>query len=133
VRRGGAGLSGVGRRSRQRRREVVAAPAELSLPPGEYEDAEGNVLMLRASLGAGARREYADALHGGLHREDARQRATELLFERLAVKWTIAGEPLDRQQQLLARYRAATHAERDFVRESLRTHVREHFPELDAP
>ena len=39
----------------------------------------------------GSRREYAATVAGGLEREDAWQRATELLFERLAVSWTIAG------------------------------------------
>jgi len=89
--------------------------------------------MLRGSLTPAARREYAGTLEGGLHREDARQRATELLFERLVVSWTIAGLELDRQKELLARYRMATAAERVFVLDSLRTHLAEHFPELQAP
>jgi hypothetical protein len=72
----------VGRRSRQRDRESPAAPSS------EYRDAEGNMLVLRGSLPAGARREYARTLSGGLHRDDAWQRATEVLFERLAVSWT---------------------------------------------
>jgi hypothetical protein len=88
---------------------------------------------LRGSLTPGARREYAAVLAGGLHREDAWQRAIELLFERLAVSWTIAGLEIDRQQELLARYRAASDAERRFVRDALRRHVNEHFPELEAP
>ena len=91
------------------------------------------MLLLRASLGAGARREYGDTLHGGLHREDSRQRATELLFERLAVSWTIAGIDTSRQKELLARYRVASDAERQFVRRALREHLTEHFPELEAP
>ncbi len=61
------------------------------------------------------------------------QRATELLFERLAVSWTIAGLELRRQKELLGRYRMASAAERDFVRESLRAHVAENFPELEVP
>ncbi len=83
--------------------------------------------------GPGARREYADTLAGGLHREDALARATELLFERLAVSWTITGVPITRQRELLGRYRMAIEAERAFVRESLREHLDEHFPELRAP
>jgi hypothetical protein len=114
----------VGRRTRQRRQAA---------PTSDYTDLEGNVLELRGSLTAPARLEYAGTLHGGLHREDARQRAAELLFERLAVRWTIAGEPIERQRELLARYRAASRAERDFVRDSLRGHLQEHFPELEAP
>jgi hypothetical protein len=99
----------------------------------EYRDPEGNVLTLRGSLKPGARREYADILAGGLEREDAWQRATELLFERLAVSWTISGLELTRQKELLGRYRMATTEERRFVRDALREHTAEHFPELQAP
>jgi hypothetical protein len=91
------------------------------------------VLVLRGSLTAKARQEYAAVLAGGLDRDDAWQRATELLFERLAVSWTIAGCRTDRQKELLGRYRMASAPERAFVRDSLREHVAEHFPELPAP
>jgi hypothetical protein len=91
------------------------------------------VLALRQSLPPAARREYAEVLSGGLHREDARQRATELLFERLAVSWTIAGVTTDRQKELLGRYRMASGPEREFVLRALRAHAAEHFPELEAP
>ena len=43
------------------------------------------------------------------------ERAIELLFERLAVSWTIAGLEIKRQQELLGRYRVASAAEREFV------------------
>jgi hypothetical protein len=99
----------------------------------EYRDAEGNVLSLRGSLPPAARREYAEILAGGLHREDARQRAAEILFERLAVSWTIAGVTTGRQKELLGRYRMASGPEREFVLRSLRAHTAEHFPELEAP
>lgn len=102
-------------------------------PASEYRDADQNVLKLRGSLTAGARREYAEVLAGGLNREDAWQRATELLFERLAVSWTIAGLELTRQRELLGRYRMASSDERQFVRDALREHVAKHFPELQAP
>jgi hypothetical protein len=115
----------MGRRHRQR--------TKLVAPAGTYEDGHGEVLTLRGSLTPGARREYAEVLAGGLDREDAWQRATELLFERLAVSWTIAGVEINRQAKLLGRYRMASAEERSFVRESLRTHVSEHFPELQAP
>jgi hypothetical protein len=114
----------VGRRRRQQK---------LDAPSAEYRDEEGNVLVLRGSLTPGARREYARVLGGGLEREDAWQRATELLFERLAVSWTIAGLEITRQKELLGRYRMASGAERQFVRDSIRAHVIEHFPELEAP
>ena len=106
---------------------------KLEVPTSEYRDAEGNVLTLRGSLKPGARREYADILAGGLQREDAWQRATELLFERLAVSWTISGLEIARQKELLGRYRMATTEERRFVRDALREHAAEHFPELQAP
>ena len=72
-------------------------------------------------------------LTGGLDREDSWQRAAELLFERLAVSWTIEGLEIDRQKELLGRYRMASTSERQFVRSVLREHVSEHFPELQAP
>jgi hypothetical protein len=65
--------------------------------------------------------------------EDAWQRATELLFERLAVAWTINGVRTEKPRELLGRYRIASGAERRFVRDSLRAHLTENFPELQAP
>lgn len=115
----------MGRRNRQRQK--------LSAPTSEYRDGEGNVLTLRGSLTPKARQEYAAVLAGGLDRDDAWQRATELLFERLAVSWIIQDVQSDRQKELLARYRMGSAAERAFVRESLRAHVKENFPELRAP
>ena len=115
----------MGRRQRQRQK--------LAAPTTEYRDSDGNILVLRGSLTPGARREYNEILTGGLQREDAWQRATELLFERLATKWTIAGLEISRQKELLGRYRMATTAERQFVRDTIRQHVAEHFPELQAP
>jgi hypothetical protein len=106
---------------------------KLAVPTVQYRDADGNVLTLRAALKPGARREYADVLAGGLQREDAWQRATELLFERLAVSWTISGLEITRQKELLGRYRMATTEERRFVRDALREHAAAHFPELEAP
>jgi hypothetical protein len=113
---------------RNRRRERVAAPTR------EYRDPDGNVLTLRGSLSPATRREYAAVLGGSpLSREDAWQRATEFLFERLAVRWEISGLPIERQRELLGRLRLASAAERDWVRGVLREHCGEHFPDLDAP
>jgi hypothetical protein len=106
----------------------------LQAPSSDYTDPEGNVLTLRGSLTPGARRDYAETLSGNpLSREDAWQRAVELLFERLAVRWEIAGAPLERQRELLARFRAASPGERAWVREVLRAHCAEHFPDVKAP
>jgi hypothetical protein len=108
--------------------------AKLKAPSSDYTDAQGNVLTLRGSLTPGTRREYAQALAGNpLSQEDAWQRAVELLFERLAVRWEIAGAPIERQRELLARFRAASASERAWVREVLRTHCAEHFPDVRAP
>jgi hypothetical protein len=81
------------------------------------------------------RREYdAVALGSPLSREDAWQRAVEFLFERLAVRWEIAGtEPITRQKELLGRFRFATPEERRWIREVLRQHVAEHFPDVSPP
>jgi hypothetical protein len=107
---------------------------KLRAPASEYTDAHGNVLTLRGSLTPGSRSAYAQALAGSpLSREDAWQRAVELLFERLAVRWEIAGAPIDRQRELLARLRAASAEERAWVRSALRQHCAEHFPDIQAP
>jgi hypothetical protein len=115
----------MGRRHRQREKLVA--------PVSEYRDGEGNMLTLRGALSPASRSEYASVLAGGLDREDAWQRAAELLFERLAVSWSIAGVEIRRQKELLGRYRIASADERRFVRDAMREHVHEHFPELQAP
>jgi hypothetical protein len=96
------------------------------------------VLTLRGSLTPGARREYERTLAGvdataASNREDSWQRAVELLFERLAVRWVIAGEPIDRQRELLGRLRMGSREERAWVRGVLREHCAEHFPDVRAP
>ena len=113
--------------ARNRRRQKLVADTS------GYADEEGNVLTLRGSMTPATRLEYNNLLTGGLEREDAWQRGVEFLFERLAVSWDIAGLELTRQKELLGRYRMASAAERIFVRETLRTHLAEHFPELTAP
>ncbi len=120
----------MGRRSRQRERGGPPAP---KAPVSEYRDADGNRLVLRGSMTVGTRRAYQRALTGGLDREDAWQRAVELLFEHLAVSWTIAGLELSGHSELLGRYRMASSDERRFVRDTLRAHLAEAFPELPAP
>jgi hypothetical protein len=126
-------IPSMGRRSRQRGRAE-----RLVAPSSDYADERFGVLTLRGSLTAKTRERYARALAGeddapGAAREDAWQRAVELLFERLAVRWEIAGVPTEGQRELLMRFRVATQDERRWVREVLRAHVAEHFPELAAP
>jgi hypothetical protein len=126
----------MGKRGRRRSGgagdQQVTGP-EMTAPTTIYGDAEAGELELRGSLTPRARAEYTATLGGGLNREDAWQRATELLFERLAVSWTIAGVRTVRQSELLGRYRLASGRERQFVRDSLRAHLTENFPELQAP
>ncbi len=119
----------MGKRSRRRGSEEPAAPTS------EYRDSEGNVLVLRGALSPATRRQYSEVAAGSpLSREDAWQRAVEFLFERLAVRWEIAGtEPIARQKDLLARYRFASQPERRWIRDVLREHLTEHFPELPSP
>jgi hypothetical protein len=117
---------------RNRRREKLTAPAS------DYTDADGNMLSLRGSLTPGSRLEYTQALAGigaraASTQEDSWQRALELLFERLAVRWVIAGAPIERQRELLERFRVASPGERAWVREAIREHCAEHFPDVQAP
>jgi hypothetical protein len=104
-------------------------------PESTYRDAEGNALVLRGAMTPGTRRQYAEVVGGNpLSREDAWQRAVEFLFERLAVRWEIAGtQPIVRQAELLGRFRFAGQDERRWIRDVLREHLAEHFPDLEAP
>ena len=120
----------MGKRSRRRE----AAP-KLEAPTAEYRDeASGAALTLRCVLTPKTRTQYAEVLHGNtLSQEDAWHRAVEFLFERLAVRWEIAGVPTEGQRELLLRLRAATREERAFVRGALREHCAEWFPDVEAP
>jgi hypothetical protein len=113
----------------RRRRDRAEAPRA---PEHQYEDPEHGELVLRGSMTAGTRRQYAETRAGRV-REDGYQRAIEYLFERLAVRWTVGGVDYERQRELLGRFRMASAGERSFVLESLRAHVAECFPELQAP
>jgi hypothetical protein len=115
----------MGKRRRKRRSEATAATSD-------YRDEEGNILTLRDSLSAGTLAKLREPAAGAAaSREDRWRRQAELLFERLAVSWTIAGLPLSGQKELLGRYRLADEETRRWVRETLVTHVRRHHPELD--
>jgi hypothetical protein len=114
----------VGKRTRKR---AKAGPAATF----EYTDAEGNVLTLREHVSAGTVSKLAEPAGGAAaSADDLWRRRTELLFERFAVSWTIAGLPLTDQKELLGRYRMADQATQQWVRDTLEAHVREHQPEL---
>lgn len=110
---------------RQARREPPAVV--------EYADADGNVLRLRQSLSPGTVSKIREvSASGAASIDDARARREELLFERLAVGWDIAGMPITKQSMLLARLRMANSEELAWVRRTLVRHVGEHLPELDG-
>ncbi len=120
----------MGKRGRKRSKGGgEAAPASGS----EYRDSEGNVLTLRDELSTGTL--------GGLERMEAKpaasaddrwQRRVEYLFERLAVRWEIAGLPLEGQRELLGRYRMASPDERRAVRAALAEHLGARYPDIEV-
>jgi hypothetical protein len=106
-------------------------------PPSQtvdYRDPDGGVLTLRQSLSAGTIAKIARvSASGGSSLDDAWRRRTELLFERLAVRWVIADLPLDDQKMLLGRYRMADAATQEWVRQTIAAHVERYIPELRGP
>jgi hypothetical protein len=118
----------MGKRARRR-----GAVEKLAAPESSYTSAGGDELVLRGAMTAKTRTQYASVLHGGLVQDDAWQRAVEFLFERLAVRWTVSGVPTEGQKALLMRLRAATPDERRWIRDVLREHLAEHFPDVEAP
>jgi len=112
---------------RKRRRSGEKAPVATV----DYPDADGNVLTLRESVSAGTVAKLAEPAGGpAASAEDMWRRRGELLFERFAVRWTIAGLPLTGQKELLARYRMADQETQRWVRETIDEHLRRHQPEL---
>jgi hypothetical protein len=109
--------------AKRRRKEPVATV--------DYVDAEGNVLTLRESLSSGSIRKIAKARASGAATvDDDWRRRTEMLFERLVVRWEISGLPIDEQQLLIARYRMADAETQRWVRRTLADHVARLIPEL---
>jgi hypothetical protein len=114
----------VAKRKKQRR------PREKA-PTVDYVDPEGNVLTLRQTLSAGTIAKVGEAPAGeATSQDDAWRRRSELLFERLAVRWEIAGLPLDGQKMLLGRYRMADGETQRWVRQTIAQHLERHIPEL---
>jgi hypothetical protein len=116
----------MAKRKRQRRSRQKA-------PTVDYVDAEGNVLSLRQELSRGTIAKLREGpATAATSRDDAWRRRSELLFERLAVRWEIAGVPLEEQKMLLGRYRMADSATQEWVRRTMAEHVERHIPELSA-
>jgi hypothetical protein len=110
-----------------KRRRHRATPPSTS----DYHDAEGNVLTLRDSLSPGTVTKLQEQVGGAAaSTDDVWRRRSEMLFERFAVRWTIAGLPLSGQKELLGRYRLADEETQMWVRETLAEHVGRHHPEL---
>jgi hypothetical protein len=114
--------------AKRRKQERRPRPAPVT---HDYTDAEGNVLTLRESLSPGTVAKIGEPPAGeATSQEDAWKRRSELLFERLAVRWEIAGLPLTDQQMLLGRYRMADAATQRWVRRTIAAHVERYIPEL---
>ncbi|MGH2974920.1 MAG: hypothetical protein ACRDLL_08660 [Solirubrobacterales bacterium] len=109
---------------RQRRPRQKAATVD-------YLDADGNTLTLRETLSAGTIANLGEGpATAATSQDDAWRRRSELLFERLAVRWEIAGLPLADQKMLLGRYRMADAATQQWVRETIDRHLERYIPEL---
>jgi hypothetical protein len=116
----------VAKRKKQRRSREKAVTVD-------YTDPEGNVLTLRESLSAGTIAKIGEPPAGSAaSMEDAWRRRSEALFERLVVRWEIAGLPLEGQKMLLGRYRMADPETQRWVRQAIARHLERHIPELSG-
>jgi hypothetical protein len=115
----------MAKRKQRRPRQKVATV--------DYADAEGNTLTLRQSLSPGTVAKLGEGpATAATSQDDAWRRRSELLFERLAVCWEIAGLPLTDQKTLLGRYRMADPATQQWVRETIAAHLARYIPELSG-
>ena len=99
----------MGKRSRNRK----------TVATSDYTDDEGNVLTLRhtdAKVPGPDARAAASA-------DDVLARRNEIRFERYVVRWVIAGLPLEKQKELLARYRMADRATQEWVQRTIDRHL----------
>jgi hypothetical protein len=102
----------VGKRSR--RRGVSAATATT-----DYVDDDGNVLTLRQTTA-----KVGDPAGGAAaSTEDLWHRRNEMRFERYVARWVIAGLPIEKQKELLARYRMADRATQEWVQSTIDRHL----------
>jgi hypothetical protein len=116
----------MAKRRKQRRSREKA-------PTVDYTDPEGNVLTLRQTLSAATIAKVGEAPAGeAASVDDTWRRRSEVLFERLAVRWEIAGLPLTEQKMLLGRYRMADAQTQEWVRRTIVRHLEQHLPELSG-
>jgi hypothetical protein len=112
---------------KRKRRRAEPAPARTV----DYTDSDGNVLTVRESVSAGTIGKLSEQAGGAAaSADDMWRRRSELLFERFAVSWTIAGLPLGGQKELLARYRMADQDTQRWVRQTLDAHLQKYQPGL---
>lgn len=96
-----------------------------------YTDADGNELELRKALSpATIAKINTERGSAAASIDDDLQRREELIFERLVVRWEIAGLPITKQKELLGRLRLAGTEERRWVMETIRTHADQWIPGL---
>jgi hypothetical protein len=116
----------MAKRKKQRRtREKVATI--------DYVDPEGSILTLRETLSPATIAKVGEPPSGSAaSRDDAWHRHSEALFERLVVRWEIAGLPLTGQKMLLGRYRMADAETQRWVRQTIAEHLERHIPELSG-
>jgi hypothetical protein len=108
------------------KRKQRRGPKEKT-PTVDYVDDEGNTLTLRQSLSPKTIAKIGEGPAGdATSLDDAWRRRSELLFERLAVRWEIAGLPLTDQRMLLGRYRMADPETQRWVRETIDRHIERH-------
>jgi hypothetical protein len=109
---------------RQRRRSKAGPGPQQHQTASDYTDPDGNVLTLRDSLSpATVRKLTQHEGSAGATAEDVYGRRAEMLFERLTVRWTIAGLPLEGQAELLARFRMADRETLDWVGRTIGEHL----------
>lgn len=115
----------------KKKRQSKQRPDRAKVSTSSYTDDEGNTLVLRDGLSPGSIAKVQEQIGNQAYSvDDLWQRKVELIFERLAVSWEIAGLPLDDQKMLLGRYRMGTPDERRWVRETIEAHLEKHIPEL---
>jgi hypothetical protein len=112
------------------KRKKPRRPREKT-PTVDYVDPDGNVLALRQTLSAGTIAKVGEPPAGdAASLDDAWRRRSEVLFERLAVRWEVAGLPLEDQKMLLGRYRMADAETQRWVRQTIAQHLERYIPEL---
>jgi hypothetical protein len=121
----------MGRRARKRRRGATE-PAPAAGPTSDYDVGDDGSITLRDELSTGTLAKLADLdARPAASSEDRWQRRVEFLFERLVVRWEIAGLPLEGQRELLGRFRLAGADERRAVTRALEEHLRLRHPEVE--